>query len=114
MGMWSYTIAIFLAALAAILIAWIFTKNKDDKTRYYALAIPCMICAVWALVFCWTWFYYLNIFLALPALLISVVLFYFVRKLGSKERLTKIILWNYALLVLLTVTSAIFFGVFHW
>lgn len=83
---------IVIAGFFALLLLFLYVQFSEDRRLKMLKAIPAFttILVLWGLCTSWFWFYFFNLYLSLPALLLAIVLNGFSTYKGLNPRLVRI------------------------
>ncbi|MGW8123430.1 hypothetical protein ACV07N_12290 [Roseivirga echinicomitans] len=108
-GILSWTL--ILAGISILLLLVYYFRSPEKATPNIVRAIPFVTSAlaIWSLITSWMWFYYFNLALSLPALLIALLLNFWAKRRNLDERLVKFNWYIIAASFLLGIISFMYF-----
>ena len=102
---------LILVGLSVLLLLVYYFRSPEKTTPKIHRAIPFVtaILATWSLITSWMWFYYFNLVLSVPALLIALALNFWAKRKKLDEKLVKLNWYIIAASFLLSIISLIYF-----
>ncbi len=102
---------LILAGLSVLLLLVYCFRSPEKAIPNIHRAIPFVTAAlaIWSLFTSWMWFYYFNLVLSMPTLLIAISLNFWARHMQLDERLVKLNWYIIGGALLLSLISFIFF-----